>query len=300
MSAVGPDARASPAAPLDLMPVAALTARMNELDAEVPRVVAAALPAVTAAIEAAEPGFVAGGRLVYVGAGTSGRLAVLDASECPPTFHTDPSRVVGLIAGGPRALVEAVEGAEDDQEAGAVAVRGLGLTAVDTVVGVAASGSTPYVVGALTEARRHGALTVALSCVSPARLSALADHPIEVDVGPELVRGSTRLKAGTAQKLVLNMLSTVLMVRSGRTYGDLMVQVSATNDKLRARAVGLVRQLAGVDQETAVRTLDDAGWQVGTAAVMLVHGLTAEESRGRLDAADGRLRPVLDGSRRHG
>ncbi|MET0695154.1 MAG: N-acetylmuramic acid 6-phosphate etherase [Propionibacteriaceae bacterium] len=274
---------------LDEMSVAEITAQMNELDASIPRVIRAALPAISAAIEAAEAGFAAGGRLVYVGAGTSGRLGVLDASECPPTFHTDPSRVVGLIAGGPEAVLQAVEGAEDDVEAGAAAVQGLAVGRLDTVVGLAASGSTPYVRGALIEARRRGAVTVSLSCHSPAELSAFADFPIEVPVGPEIVRGSTRLKAGTAQKEVLNMISTTLMVRIGRTYGNLMVEVAATNDKLKSRAIDLVRTIAEVDQATAASALESADQEVKTATVMLVQQLAAAPARARLASVGGRL-----------
>jgi N-acetylmuramic acid 6-phosphate etherase len=271
------------------MSVAEITSRMNELDLAVPMAVRAALPSITSAIEAADVGFAAGGRLVYVGAGTSGRLGVLDAAECPPTFHTDPSRVVGLLAGGMRAMVDAVEGAEDDSDAGAAAVRQLAPGPLDTVVGVAASGRTPYVRGALVEARRAGAVTVSLSCVSPAQLSELADHPIEVAVGPEILSGSTRLKAGTAQKQVLNMFSTALMVRSGRTYGNLMVRVAPTNDKLRARALELVRTIAQVDQPAALAALEAADQEVATATVMLVRGEDPAQARARLTAVGGRL-----------
>ncbi len=274
---------------LDEMSVADLTSAMNRLDFAIPLAISDALPSITKAIEAAEVGFSAGGRLVYVGAGTSGRLGVLDASECPPTFHTDPARVVGIMAGGPRALVDAVEGAEDDSTAGATAIRQLAVDALDTVVGLAASGRTPFVKGALLQARRQGAVTVALSCQSPAELSAVAEYPIEVQVGPEIIRGSTRLKAGTAQKQVLNMISTTLMVRVGRTYGNLMVEVSATNDKLRRRAVGLVVKIAEVDEDTAARALDSADNEVKTAAVMLMQHESAGPARARLRSVGGRL-----------
>jgi N-acetylmuramic acid 6-phosphate etherase len=280
-------------AQLDEMSVAEIAAAMNQLDFAVPVAIRQALPAITAAIEAAEPGFAAGGRLVYVGAGTSGRLGVLDAAECPPTFHTDPSRVVGIIAGGPRALVEAVEGAEDDRAAGARAVAELGLGGTDTVVGLAASGRTPFVQGALVTARSAGAVAVSLSCRSPAEISELADHPIEVDVGPEILSGSTRLKAGTAQKQVLNMISTALMVRTGRTYGALMVQVAATNDKLRARAVDLVATIAQVGHRAAAEALRVADQEVTTAAVMLVRGEDAASARARLATTGGRLGPAI-------
>ncbi len=284
-----------PASPrqLDEMSVAELTLVMNELDFAIPQAIHDALPSITAAIEAAEVGFSTGGRLIYVGAGTSGRLGVLDASECPPTFHTDPSRVVGIMAGGPRALVDAVEGAEDDSAAGAAAIRDLAVDPLDTVVGLAASGRTPFVMGALRQARALGAVTVSLSCTSPAELSVVAEHPIEVQVGAEVLRGSTRLKAGTAQKQVLNMISTALMVRVGRTYGNLMVEVSATNDKLRRRAVDLVVQIAEVDEHTAAAALDAADHEVKTAAVMLMRHESAGPARARLMSVGGRLGPAI-------
>ena len=279
---------------LDELSVRDIVTTMNDLDLVVPETIRQALPAISAAIEAAEPGFRGGGRLIYVGAGTSGRLGVLDASECPPTFSTEPGRVVGLIAGGRTALVQPVEGAEDDSGAGARDVLQLAPAPRDTVVGIAASGRTPYVKGALTAAREAGAVTVALSCTSSAELSTIARHPIEVPVGPEVVTGSTRLKAGTAQKQVLNMISTTLMVRSGRTYGNLMVEVAVTNEKLRRRAIGLVATIAEVDPTTAEVALDAAGDEVKTATVMLVRGEGAAAARARLLAADGRLGPAID------
>lgn len=271
------------------MSVADITGRMNQLDFAIPAAIQQALPAITAAIGAAERGFALGGRLIYVGAGTSGRLGVLDASECPPTFHTHPDRVVGVMAGGSRALVEAVEGAEDDSAAGAAAIQELAVDEADTVVGVAASGRTPYVRGALLQAGKLGVVTISLSCVAPADLSAIAAYPIEIAVGPEIISGSTRLKAGTAQKQVLNMISTTLMVRVGRTYGNLMVEVAVTNDKLRARAEGLVATIAQVDGPAAARALAAADNEVKTATVMLVRGEGAGPARARLAAAGGRL-----------
>lgn len=274
---------------LDEMSVGEIVAAMNSADRDVPRAIAKAHGAITAAISAAEPAFGAGGRLVYVGAGTSGRLGVLDAAECPPTFHTAPGRVVGLIAGGRRALVDAVEGAEDDVESGAADVAGLDVGPNDTVVGLAASGRTPYVRGALVEARRRGAVTVAISCNSPAELSRFVQHPIELPVGPEVVAGSTRLKAGSAQKQVLNMISTTLMVRTGRTYGNLMVDMAATNDKLRERAVAMVCTIADVTAKEAEAALDEAGLEVKTATVMLMQHEDVEQARQRLVEAGGRL-----------
>jgi N-acetylmuramic acid 6-phosphate etherase len=278
---------------LDEMSVVEIVSSMNRADATIPVAIQQAIPAISAAIEAAEVVFAAGGRLIYVGAGTSGRLGVLDASECPPTFQTDPTRVVGVIAGGQRALTEAVEGAEDDSLAGAAAVLQLEVGSSDTVVGLAASGRTPYVIGALMEARALGAVTVSLSCNTPAELSRYADFPIELPVGAEVISGSTRLKAGTAQKQVLNMISTALMVRTGRTYGNLMVEVSATNGKLRSRAIGLVRQIAGVDQQAAAAALDAAANEVKTAIVMLMRGELPDQARARLTAVNGRLGPAI-------
>lgn len=274
---------------LDEMSVEGIVATMNNADFTVPEAIRRSLPQIAAAISAAEPLFNAGGRLIYVGAGTSGRLGVLDASECPPTFHTDPGRVVGLIAGGTRALVTAVEGAEDDSRQGAEDLDGLAVGAGDIVVGLAASGRTPYVIGALDRAREVGAVTVALSCNTGAEASDHAAYPIEVETGPEVLTGSTRLKAGSAQKQVLNMISTALMVRSGRTYGNLMVDVQATNDKLRKRATRLVSLIGEVDEQTAVTALQACSYDVKTAVVMVRTGATVEQARQRVADAGGRL-----------
>lgn len=284
-----------PIIPIDLMPVAELAARMNDEDRQVPDAVRAAFDALVPAIEAAADRVAAGGRLIYVGAGTPGRLGVLDASEIPPTFGQDPDRVHGIIAGGPTALVDAVEGAEDDAEAGARAADDAGIGAVDTVIGLAASGRTPFVLGAVRRAGELGAVTIGVSCVADAELSAAVDHEVEVLVGAEVVRGSTRLKAGTAQKLVLNMFSTIAMVRSGTTYGDLMVDLRVTNAKLRARAEGIIRTLTGVDGRTARDALTSAGDRVPVAVVMLRRGLDASAAAAELARAHGRLRDALDG-----
>ncbi|MGI8457583.1 MAG: N-acetylmuramic acid 6-phosphate etherase [Propionibacteriaceae bacterium] len=274
---------------LDEMSVVEIVATMNDADQTVPAAIRRSLPRIAEAIEAAEPRFAAGGRLIYLGAGTSGRLGVLDAAECPPTFHTDPHRVVGLIAGGYRALVDAVEGAEDDAAGGAADVERELVTAGDIVVGLSASGRTPYVLGGLRRARELGALSVALSCNSPAELTTVAEHAIELPVGPEVLAGSTRLKAGSAQKQVLNMISTALMVRTGRTYGNLMVEVQATNSKLRQRSIDMVARLAGADPKDAERAFVDADREVKTAVVMVMQRLTAESARERLAAVEGRL-----------
>jgi len=279
---------------LDEMSVAGIVTTMNDADFSVPQAIRLALPQITAAVAAAEPLFNAGGRLIYVGAGTSGRLGVLDASECPPTFHTDPDRVVGLIAGGPTALVTAVEGAEDDAARAAADLDAIGVGPVDIVVGLAASGRTPYVIGALDRARERGALAIGLSANTAAAISAHADHAIEVDTGPEVLTGSTRLKAGSAQKQVLNMISTALMVRSGRTYGNLMVDVQATNAKLRKRATRLVTLIGEVDEATAVAALEGCDYEVKTAVVMVRMGLAVDPARRRLADAGGRLATAIE------
>ncbi len=284
-------------ADIDRMSVAELAALMNSTDATVPGAVHRALPSIVPAIQATAERFRAGGRLIYVGAGTPGRLGVLDASECPPTFGISPDQVFGIIAGGPEALVSPIEGAEDDEELGAAAIVAADVGALDTVVGVASSGRTPYVVAAVTTARRRGALTVGLSCNVGTPLSEAAEHAIEIDVGPELVSGSTRLKAGTAQKLVLNMFSTITMVQAGKTYGNLMVDLHASNSKLRERAVRMVRVIAEADRAAAVSALEATGYRVKHAVLLLRLGLDPETADERLLAADGRLRDVLEGSR---
>ncbi len=280
---------------LDTLDVAALTAAMNEAEAEVPVAVRAALPQITEAIEQIVDRVRAGGRILYIGAGTPGRLGVLDASECPPTFSTAPETVQGIIAGGPAALRDAVEGAEDDTAAGATLVDEHLVTAADAVVGLTASGRTPYVLAAIEAARSVGALTVGVSCNVGAELSTVAELAIEVVVGPEIVSGSTRLKAGSAQKQVLNMISTVSMVRLGKTYGNLMVDVAATNAKLRVRARRLVEQIAAVDPQTADSALAASGGHVKVAAAMLVHGVDRPTAERWLADADGRLRTVIEG-----
>ncbi|MEV0994096.1 N-acetylmuramic acid 6-phosphate etherase [Nonomuraea sp. NPDC050202] len=280
---------------IDRLPTERIARLMNQADAAVPAAVAVAIPAISAAIDAIADRMAAGGRLFYVGAGTSGRLAVLDASECPPTFGTDPSLVQGVIAGGPDALTRSVEGAEDDAEAGAGALRDLEVGPLDSVVGVSASGRAPFVLGALAEAARRGALTVGLSCNDDAPLSAAAEHAIEVVVGPELVTGSTRLKAGTAQKLVLNMISTISMVKLGRTYGNKMIEMSAMNSKLAGRAMRMVADITGADRETAGAALDAAGGQAKVAVLMIRHGLDADGARALLESHGERLSDALSG-----
>ena len=266
---------------------------MNGEDASVPTAVSAQLPRIAAAIDAIAERMARGGRLVYAGAGTAGRLGVLDASECPPTFNTDPARVVGLIAGGPEALVTSIEGAEDSAELARADLDGLAVTPLDTVVGVSASGRTPYAVGAVEHARAHGALTVGLSCNADSALAAAADHGIEVVVGPELLTGSTRLKAGTAQKLVLNMLSTITMIRLGKTYGNLMVDVRASNDKLRARSRRIVALATGAGDEEVERALAATDGEVKHAILTILAGVDGPTAARLLQESGGHLRAAL-------
>ncbi|MGW2648640.1 N-acetylmuramic acid 6-phosphate etherase [Streptomyces sp. NPDC001393] len=280
-------------ADIDRLPTLDIARLMNGEDAAVPTAVAAQLPRIAAAIDAVAERMARGGRLVYAGAGTAGRLGVLDASECPPTFNTDPAQVVGLIAGGPGAMVTSVEGAEDSGELARRDLDALGLTPDDTVVGISASGRTPYAIGAVQHARALGALTVGLACNEHSALAAAAEHGIEVVVGPELITGSTRLKAGTAQKLVLNMLSTITMIRLGKTYGNLMVDVRASNDKLRARSRRIVSLATGAPDEEIEKALTESGGEVKNAILALLAGVDGPTAARLLEESGGHLRAAL-------
>ncbi len=277
----------------DLLATEAQLAAMQEESAQAVAAVTDAAPQVAAAIDAIVPRLRAGGRLVYLGAGTAGRMGVLDASEIPPTFGTDPALVVGIIAGGEVALRSAVEDAEDDAARGAADLDAIGLTAADAVVGISASGRTPYVVGALEHARRLGALTVGLSCNAGSTIGHVADLAIETVVGPEIVAGSTRLKGGTAQKLVLNAISTIAMVRLGKVHGNLMVDVQATNAKLRARAERIVMLATGTDAAAASAALESVGGSVKAAILVTITGVTPDDAIARLSSHDGVLRDAL-------
>lgn len=266
---------------------------INAEDARVAGVVGAALPRIAQAVDLIAARMQHGGRLIYAGAGTSGRLGLLDAVECVPTFGTEPETVQALIAGGQGAFAQAVEGAEDNRQAGADDLHGLGVTAQDAVVGIAASGRTPYVLGVLAAARAIGAGTVAISNNDPAPILDAAEIGIAVPVGPEVLTGSTRMKAGTAQKMVLNMLSTAVMIRLGKVYGNLMVDVRVTNEKLAGRARRIVCEVTGVDEAEAARLLTESDNEVKTAIVMAVMGVGVAEARSRLDAAGGVLRGAL-------
>jgi len=269
---------------------------INDEDATVASAVRAALPAVAAAVDAISARFAQGGRLFYLGAGTSGRLGVLDASECPPTFSVPPSLFVGLIAGGDSALRKSSESSEDSLAAGAADLEPFALTPHDTVLGIAASGRTPYVLGALDHAIEAGALTIALTCAGgaehPSRMAALAELSIELATGPEILTGSTRMKAGTATKLVLNMISTAVMVRSGAVFGNLMVNVQTTNAKLIDRAERIIAAACNCDRETAARLLAQSG-NVKTAIVMQKLALDKPAAESLLATHHGRLAEAL-------
>jgi len=282
---------------LDRLPVLDQARMMNEEDRRVPEAVAATLPQVAAAVTRIADALRRGGRLIYVGAGTSGRLAALDAAECPPTFGTPPEQVQAVIAGGPAALLQSVEGAEDDPQAGAREMDLRSVGAADVVVGVAASGETPFALGAVRRARERGAVTVAVACSPQSSLEAACDLAIVPVPGPEVVAGSTRLKAGTAQKLVLNMLSTLAMVQLGKVYGNLMVDVQTTNEKLRRRAVAIVAAATGAGEADARDALARADGRVPVAIVMLASGASPEDAQRRL-AQTGSVRNALAGAAR--
>ncbi len=278
---------------IDRVPTLELVRLINAEDAKVAAAVGQVLPQIAAAIDGIADHMREGGRLIYLGAGTSGRLGVLDASECPPTFNTPPERVVGVIAGGRAALTEAIEGAEDDRNAGARDIAALGVGPRDAVVGIASSGSTPYVLGGMAEARDRGAFVVGLTCNAAAPLKVLADVTIAAVVGPEVIAGSTRLKAGTAQKMVLNMLSTGAMVRLGKTFSNLMVDVRATNTKLRARSRRIVAQACGMGEDEAGKILGVCDGEVKTAIVAVLNGVTPDVARQQLADHGGRVREAL-------
>lgn len=280
---------------IDLLPTIDVLREINEEDKGVPAAVEKVIPEIAKAVDEIVKAFQKGARLVYIGAGTSGRLGVLDASECPPTFSVPEGMVVGLIAGGTHALQHAVEGAEDDPDQGGRDLADIGLTADDVVVGIAVSGRTPYVIGALNYAKGIGAKTVALSCNPVSVIAAIADIAISPVVGPEILTGSTRLKSGTAQKLVLNMLTTASMIRIGKTYQNLMVDVHASNQKLVARAARIVMQATGCEPEEARHVLGLTGNDVKLAILIQITGMDVEAARTALDNAGGFLRKAING-----
>jgi len=278
---------------VDRLTTKELVALMCAEDVKAVEAVRAESDAIAQAVEWAADRFRRGGRLIYVGAGTSGRLGVLDASECPPTFSVPPSMVVGLIAGGPTALTRAIEGAEDDPEQGAADLRGLEVRDVDLVVGIATSGRTPYVLGAVEEARRLGAATVGIACNRPSLLGAKVDLEIALLVGPEVITGSTRLKSGTATKLVLNMITTGAMVRIGKTFGNLMVDLQPTNEKLRIRTRRILREIAGITDAEAAELLRQSSGKLKQALVMALAGVDSEQAQALLDASQGQVRAAV-------
>lgn len=279
---------------IDILPTLDMLRLMNAEDQKVALAVREELPNIAAAVDAITIRMQRGGRLVYIGAGTSGRLGMLDASECPPTFGISPELVVGLIAGGSAALTEAVEGAEDDLEGGAAKVAELGVNESDCVIGIAASGGTPYAIGGLQEAKKRGALAISLACNRPSPLEEIAQIGIAPVVGPEVLAGSTRLKAGTAQKMVLNMISTAVMIRLGKTYSNLMVDVQPTNLKLRQRARRIVAEATGLNSRQASEVLSICDGEVKTAIVVVLAGISPELARARLHERGGYVRNAIE------
>jgi N-acetylmuramic acid 6-phosphate etherase len=280
---------------IDQMDPIQIAMLMNREDLKVVAAVERVLPDIARAIEIVTERVQAGGRLIYIGAGTSGRLGVLDASECPPTFNTPPALVVGLIAGGPRALTNAIEGAEDNRQAGQEDLRGVEVDAKDVVCGIATSGRTPYVLGGLAYAQSLGAATLGVTCNEVSELSEVSDVLIAPVVGPEILSGSTRLKAGTATKMVLNMISTGTMIRIGKTYGNWMVDLRATNVKLKDRSIRIVSGITGLDRERAESLLARCDGEVKTAIVSQALGVEKIEAQRRLKVAGGRLRAAIQG-----
>lgn len=278
---------------LDEMSILEVLEVMNEEDKMVPLAIKSQLPKIEQAISLVIQSFRRGGRLIYVGAGTSGRLGILDAVECHPTFGTDSDMVRGLIAGGPGAFTTAVEGAEDDEDQAAEDLDNIQLTRKDTVIGIAASGRTPYVIAALQHARRIGASTASLACNKDAEISKYADVSIEVVPGPEILTGSTRLKSGTAQKLVLNMISTCSMIGIGKVYKNLMVDVQPTNIKLVERSKLIIMQATGVSYDEAASVYEKAKGNVKAAIVMILSACSYEEALERLQKAEGFVRKAL-------
>lgn len=278
---------------IDLFPTERILRIINAEDALVATAVAAVVPDICKAVDLAVDAIRSGGRLIYIGAGTSGRIAALDAAECPPTFSTPPDWVQAVIAGGSKAIVQAVEGAEDDPEKGAADMKARKVSAKDLLIGIAASGKTPYTQGALEYGKAKGAKTVAIVAAPNSPIAKIADVTIETAVGPEIITGSTRMKAGTAQKLVLNMISTVTMIRLGMTYSNWMINVSMTNAKLRERGVNILREVLGVSLNEAQKLSDQSGGTLKVAVVMGAMRCTRKEAERRLEEGKGNLRKVL-------
>ncbi|MGP9802868.1 N-acetylmuramic acid 6-phosphate etherase [Rheinheimera sp. NSM] len=288
------EARSPDSMDIDLLSSIEIVKRINAADQTVAHSVANCLEQVAAVAEHIVTAFAAGGRLVYLGAGTSGRLGILDAVECPPTFSVPSSQVVALIAGGEGAVYKAVEGAEDDPQLAVTDLQRIGLSAKDILVGIAASGRTPYVLGGLAYARSIGCVTAAISCNANAPILSAADIGICAEVGPEVLTGSTRMKAGSAQKLVLNMLTTTAMIRSGKVYQNLMVDLHASNQKLVARAVRIVMQATDCDADSAQQALQAAGMNAKLAILHLLSGQSIAHCQQQLAQQQGFIRKVLE------
>jgi len=279
---------------IDTLSTTGILQRINDEDAKVADAVKSQLSVIASVVDAATKSIQKGGRLIYIGAGTSGRLGILDAVECRPTFSVPDSMVVGIIAGGEKAIQHAVEGAEDNFEAGRDDLKAIALSSHDTVVGISASGRTPYVSGALHYARKQGCFTGALACSPNAAIFADADAAICPIVGPEALTGSTRMKSGTAQKMVLNMISTTTMIKLGKTFENLMVDVNATNEKLKARALRIVMQATQCDESTAKQALLDSKNKAKTAILMILTGVSAAQAEKQLNDHQGFLRLAAD------
>jgi N-acetylmuramic acid 6-phosphate etherase len=292
LASLATEARNPLTAQIDQLPTLDMLRLINEEDAKVAAAVAAVLPEIAKAVDAIADRFATGGHLFYIGAGTSGRLGVLDASECPPTFSVPATLIQGIIAGGDSALRKSSESSEDSPEQGAADLTAYGFTPQDTLVGIAASGRTPYVLGALAHAKKIGALTISLTCVPNSEMAAAADISLAPVPGPEVITGSTRMKAGTATKLVLNMLSTGVMIKTGAVYGNLMVNMQATNEKLVDRAQRIIMATTNVDQPTAATLLQQAG-SVKTAIVMQKLSLDRTAAEAKLASHQGRLAATL-------
>jgi N-acetylmuramic acid 6-phosphate etherase len=278
---------------IDQLSTVDMLTRMNDEDQKIADAVKNVIPAVAEAVDRISENMKRGGRLFYIGAGTSGRLGILDASECPPTFGTEPELVQGVIAGGSKAVFSAIEGAEDSKDGGKEDLRERNLTKMDAVVGIAASGRTPYVIGGLEYAKELGCVTVAISCNPNSMIAAIADIAITPLVGPEVIMGSSRLKAGTAQKLVLNMISTGIMIRLGKVYSNLMVNLAPTNQKLVERSKRIVRLATGASIEEVEAAMQRSGYDVKVAIVMLKANLNVSEASERLARADGIVSKAL-------
>ena len=278
---------------IDLLPTERVLKIINADDALVANVVASAIPQIAKVVQTAADCIRGGGRIIYIGAGTSGRLAILDAVEIPPTFSTPPEWIQAVMAGGVKAFTQAIEGSEDDRARAAADLKSKKLTRDDLVIGIAASGNTPYTQAAIEFAKSKGAKTVAVVCVENSPMSKTADLTIQTLVGPEVITGSTRMKAGTAQKLVLNMISTATMIRLGMTYSNWMINLSMTNNKLRERGMHVLQEILGVRRDEAARLAENSGSNLKVAVIMGASGCTKEQAEKRLRDAKGNLRTVI-------